>query len=58
MELERQNMSYHRQMEYLNKSMQVLIDQVEPDRAAILKKEKRKVLKKIQTQADIDHIQI
>ena len=56
MELERLNMSYHRQMEYLNKSMQVLIDQVEPERAVILKKEKRKVLKKIQTQADIDHV--
>ena len=42
----------------MNKSMQVLIDQVEPDMAAILKKEKGKVLKKIQTQADIDHIQI
>ena len=42
----------------MSKSMQQITEKIDPERAVVLQKERRKVLKKIQTQADIDHTQM
>lgn len=51
-------MTLERQIDYLEKCLMSVNEQADPDRAAVLIKERRKVLRKIQTQADIDHEQM
>ena len=54
-ELQRVNLAAERQIAYLQARMQKLLDMIEPDKAAIFRKETRRAMHKIQNQADIDH---
>ena len=56
-EAKRVSLALERQLAYMENRMGKLLELLEPDKALIFKKETRRAMHKISTQADIDHEQ-
>ena len=55
-ELQRESMALERQISYLENRIKSICEMIDPEKSNIIVKETRKQMRKIQTQADIDHV--